>query len=600
LRLELGDVRERILTDWTPAWETPRPADLAALTAAWNELRAVARVSAWSSVIVQIGRILEGSLAAALNLDTARPGAPRNLNRMLLEAQSRVLSRDDLPSAASRVAGDDIRRLRNLSAHYGELATSELAATQALAILVVFVEALHPKPIEPSGEWTTIAKTAPDELFVERWRELHPNVLARWVLAAPDPPVARILDSHADEFLLALARSTSSRGLTRLPARIAKFADHRTTFGKHLHDNLVHVLTHLSHGSSSNWRRFVLNVPTLGLRPHAQVLAALMPYDGQWLIESMRGGRSPYLLARVITKMKTADHQQWNLLGGTDEERRRIAEAAWDMWPDMHSYSFAANRFVLARSVRSALGAEIVRRAPRAAVLTYLEQVLDIPAVVRIGRFALGDPELGAEDRDRVRSSITERVRAAELRAVRWLPLVIHRVAMTNSALGQEILRTCVAKPAAGLEQRRLLCGVLALTWLVSRRSHATVVERARALARQAGPDWATLVCAGILDICDEPPPGMVRKDLDAALVELVVPADATRDELGLALIGLPQLNPFAVPLLSRMFAAFCAAETKRDIGLPQHAELDRRFAELARAMADPIPSTVDPAAEAG
>jgi len=79
----LTDVREALLAGWSPEPPDGLAARKAAplLAATWAELRDVASVGAWSSVIVQTGRLLELCLRAALS--DAGAGNPPRLIRHL-------------------------------------------------------------------------------------------------------------------------------------------------------------------------------------------------------------------------------------------------------------------------------------------------------------------------------------------------------------------------------------------------------------------------------------------------------------------------------------------------------------------------------------
>jgi hypothetical protein len=587
----LTDFRRRLLTDWTPPWISGDGVDdSAALARIWQELKAVSSVGAWDSVVVQAGKLLERSLESALDMtSSSRPAAESaqnlpNLQRMLHEAKNKIAALET-GAAASSVAGDNIRRIRNISAHFNEFGSTELNATQAIATLLIFVEALtDPDPTINLAINTPV--DADNDWFYLHWNEIRPNVFARWFMASDDDAVAPLMALGEESVCERLLQSDSSRALTRLPARMARLHNSRAVFGTVLERNIVSVLSHLSRGKSSNWRRFITPLGVLGLDTHSLVLTTLLPYDSKWLEDQLISGSSPYVVTRLVNRMRTGSHQQWELLGGTDDARRdRVARAAWRGWQANPTLSFASNRFLLAKFAPPNLGPAIVHYAPREALLGYFINSQQFDQLVRIIRFAFYDRTLPDVDREEIWQVFLRRLRLATFQNTRNLPFVVHVSGMTSGFMGNTILQECIERPAIGSEDRRMLAKTLFLTWLVSRELRTAVTQRARRLADQAPLDWATMMCAGLIDISDGPPLRLAESEVNEILNQAMPPEGLGHDELGLVLLGSLSMRGSVNACVLPIYDQFQASPAPRDHVLPGHLRFDNRLIQMSRIL---------------
>jgi hypothetical protein len=587
LGYSLSDIRERVFEDWAPPWQLPLfPHEDAGLKRTWLELQSVASVQAWDSVVVQTGKLLEKTLVSALTRGQEQPPRDQtdrmpNLRRMLQEAEKTAEGLGSR-SGANLIAGDNIRRIRNLSAHFSELGSTELHATQAIVTLLVFVEALVSQEPEPSGALQT-PRDADDGWFIERWHEIKPNVLARWFIAADDVTALNLMNVHGAAVACRLFQASSSRSLTRLPERMARLLEYRDVFGREFHARLVWILSCMSLGPSSNWRRFVLALGSLGLDLHRDVCTTLFPYDSEWLASQLESTASPHLVTRTIRRMRTASNQQWGLLASNENDCERIAVASWKRWEANPTASFASNRFLLALSVPPALGARIVRHAPKDALSQYILSTSQLPKLVRVIRLAIADPTLPPARREEIWTSFLVRLNQAPVHEIKNVPVGVHLTGMTSGVAGQTILNICLSKSPVSSSDRRPLLRMLLVIWLVSRNLRVKVGERARQLILDGPLDWLSLECAGLIDISDQPAPRLDSLEVDGSAL-LVPTGDMGRDEIGLGLIGALAVTTKLQETASIQdaYRRYLIMPTIRDHIMPGHDRFDHRLSVMS------------------
>lgn len=574
-------IMERIFNDWVPPWErVPTSPGAAGLAWDWRQLRVIAGVGTWDLVSFQAGKILEGALKSVLG---PRPRSRSTFEKMLEDAQE-ILPHQGR-SSASTVAGDTIRRIRNLTAHFNDLTgQTALTAAQVVAILVVFVEALQPADTgnaRDRDEADGLTDINRDIAWMRgNWHLMHPTSLGRWLFAASAEDAATLLDEHGDAVLLRVLRSPASRFLGRLPKHFTGpgLAPYKQLLGRHIATNLVWILTCLSGSSAEIWRYFIGSLPSLGLPEHRRVLAALLPYDADWLLDQFASGASTYTTARNVRRMRTGQSKQWELLGH-DNQRQRIAEGAWKGCDG--SESFVKNRFLLALWSPPRLRRDMIMAAPRDILVAYVATCDQLPTVLQVARVVLfarpGDRAL----RDAVWAALVSNLTNADLDQVRGVPMALHRLRMTESFAAQETLRICLGKRASGEQERRRLARLALVAWQIAPPDLRPVVDCALKLVRTTVGDWAMWCALGVLDLCRRRPPRLDGAMVDASLRSLALPEEPTRDEVSFALLGVAAHRPQATGQL-RLLAEAVQALPERPFELPRTARLEQAVAAVS------------------
>src|ERR1019366_865898 len=478
----LAEVRGALLSDWRPVLPDGLAARKAAplLTTAWGELRDVASVGAWSSTIVQTGRLLELCLRASLSdAGTGNQGRHSQPLHKLL-ADSPPAARSDYPQAVNLLAGDTLRRLRNISAHLteGSLMPTELAATQAVAILVAFVETLNPP--HPKPRFSTLSTRDRDVRWMqENWRLLSPSLVGRWLHRASPSDARTLLTGNADDIFRhgLIGGLGALKWIADAARRTPPFNDE---FARFACQEMVAIVQAAARTSALQLRKFLGPLRGTGLLPVDQILRVLLPHDEEWL-ESALLNSSPPGPAWNVRRWRQTNKQQWLRLKNTPN-MDRLAAAAWARWDG--SWSFVTNRVVLTKALPAPLGRAILRAAPTEAITLWLSKGRP-PIGANIARICIVDPRADDVRRSDIASTYIARLEAARLNEVRQVPGALHSASAANSPFGHAVLRCCLAKEPSTDEWTDMV-HLLWTAWAVSRSTRPTTVTRALELARRA------------------------------------------------------------------------------------------------------------------
>jgi hypothetical protein len=537
----LSRMRSKILTTWDAPWEmisVDRQRDFDAL---WQELRNVEQADAWSSVVLQCGRILE----FALGLKYVAPGVPARpirkptLSALLKNAYALGAVLGSKKSGASPVAGDTLRRLRNLAAHYDELSTpSELHATQAILILLVFIEAVAGDRALPfSFEKILDGVDADDEDWLLRnWQFLSPNFLLRSVLDGSDEFVTCLLSEGTQEVFDKLLQATSGRSLARLPWRMRRLGSYSVELAVALDRHLVWILARLSLGSSANWGFFLKESFALGFKSYYDALMVLIPYDSEWILNRFRGGASVNNTAWTVRTLRKNNRTQWRELCQRQEDADELGKLCWQQ--DSIPWKIANNTFLLATFLPTRPRLAIIKSAPVSAVIENVARATQLPRALNIARLYIVNTRDRAV-RDAVWASVCKRIESSSMHEVRNVPMVLVSARATDGVFGREVLRMLVEKDPA-VSEREEAAYLLFAVWLSLPNLRRQIGVRCAELA-MAGTDWPSWMFWGLAILCDYPVRilSAARTDLDRALVSMEVSDRSDRDSIGLAVIGI-------------------------------------------------------------
>jgi hypothetical protein len=570
-------IRQRIFDDWAPPWNLDSNPRSRILQSAWRELRAVADVGAWSSVIVQSGRLMEATIRAALPADpiSNRSGKPRGLYALLRTAYANDLLINQFPG--SKNAGEALRKLRNLAAHLDGLEQpSELSATQAIVILLVFVEALTPEVAEqetPQGE----GKTKSDEWFLENWGKTNPNFLIRRFLDSPVEIKRRLLEDQAYDIFDRMLQASSARALSRLPTFMRTVpAEYKYILGICIHRRFVALLCRLAkRNTMAGWSFFIDELHNLGLKYHQAVLIVLLPYDSDWLLKELRSGTSPHKLVRRVIKVRRFNREEWRVLGADLRLANKIGTEAWTTVS--MTESFTRNRFLLARYLPMRLRKSIIFAAPPGVLTTYIYGLRQVALSFDVAHVALLNPELGRADRNEIKNAIRTRIRKADLQVLRSLTL-LPWYRGGSSKLAAEVFDLCIEREPQE-DERHTMAQLLLAVWLCSPRHARQVCARATELCVPAHEyDWAFWLFFGLASFSSNTFRLRVHAGAVGKLGGLEMPVVLPVDEAKMTLIGIAAAFPNEVTIMHRISLSVSVSDS--DNTLPGHKILHQAFVQ--------------------
>jgi len=284
---DLRGIRGVLFSGWSPPVTDLDAEERSGVAQLWAELQRVAEIEAWRSLANLCGQIVEAYLKT--KLVKARKRTRGQAGAMLFPTALEACREHNLIeghptraiTGADAVASAVI--LRNWSSHYGWWLpyTTELRATQALALVIGILESLFPaekrefaKPVEEiAAHWAA-----------EHWRDLPPTKVLRALQDSRLPAtLGRPVYEHVIEFgalrtildLLKWAKDTGCPLEDQRAALHARFVDLLRKARRESPDRLSSVLLKLQgifgHRSSKI------------LAPHAAVFGILLPMSAEAL-----------------------------------------------------------------------------------------------------------------------------------------------------------------------------------------------------------------------------------------------------------------------------------------------------------------------------
>jgi hypothetical protein len=317
LELTFGDVRASIAANWTPTPLLSGESGRVAMADLWKELVAVQAIGAWRSTVALAGQILEATVKGAL---TRKPGSMTVraiLGMRFIDAITRAVDEGlfHVPAGITVVGGLHSARVRrNFASHfdpYARVGPNETWATYLLASLVCFCDALAFQ-----DDLVQLELGRPDE--VARAREL----IRRCAGGEPLPPG----DTWSSLFDTAIAWA-GPRSCARLCGIVLK-SPHAPTedLVLALHRQFHVVLRRSARSHVNDIVELIGRLRALRMKPHALVLASLLPLDDDTLASVIGTERSLETASRFLEYSRLADRDFYERELGHPDTAKVIAK----------------------------------------------------------------------------------------------------------------------------------------------------------------------------------------------------------------------------------------------------------------------------------
>ncbi|HVR39204.1 MAG TPA: hypothetical protein VMU84_08905, partial [Thermoanaerobaculia bacterium] len=294
--MELEEIRASLVSTW------PRPTVLSSLENAafeeqLRELTGANSARLWKSLCLLAGQIIEAMLLKRLQSHDPQLVRQRSKGLGQLIRLARLHQILPLPTPTERKAGeallDSLRILRNWSAHYSlaSKSTSELRATQALAISFCTTVALYP-------ETFSAALQLRDEQMVEKMEQFIDLSVAEQL-----PDELRLQAASISQY----AAVHSFRGIGRVLAALRRESLDIVPLQTAIKANFPLIIARIIGISPATLQNFIQDCLRLNLKEHARVVASFLPLDGAVLSEFIE--RSPASVAMYVQHSYRADSE---------------------------------------------------------------------------------------------------------------------------------------------------------------------------------------------------------------------------------------------------------------------------------------------------
>ncbi|MET0132590.1 MAG: hypothetical protein ABW215_03255, partial [Kibdelosporangium sp.] len=296
-----AEIRQQVRENYRLAAYSFPQSSVAHLENNLDELWTVEKIGLWTAVAALAGRLAEGVLKATLverGLPAASVGS-LELGKLIQAASQQGILSPNAMSLSGRGVAHHTRRLRNWGAHFSlDSTTDELTATQAVATLVPFTEALHRRPTSYySGKVLTLDSGWVDE----HWQQLKPRMLLKALakLAPHDPPGILSDPTPLYRHIVSIASMRTLAELVKFVRRLELPLD---ALRAEIRSGFFSILRGYAWSSTKGAVEVANSIRGIGLSDHGRVLNVMQPADAESIIELL-AKRNPHYAARYINSL---------------------------------------------------------------------------------------------------------------------------------------------------------------------------------------------------------------------------------------------------------------------------------------------------------